>query len=479
MKLSSDYLKLHASSCPNQIAVIDHDQEISYAKFHHDSQKVIHHFNQLSLPKGAMVAIEWTSLYPHWLTLIACEYLGLVSFSFSQDEYDLHEKFLKSCNLILGTNKNTKHPDIPYQHLTVGWLDKVLQEVMPKEIPVSQLNPTDIMRVQCSSGTTGSPKYMNRSLELHDFRIKQLLEKDCYSTESRMAICYGFPVQAAYGRASACLYAGGQVIFDTRYTMEDIANCGPTHVALMPDKIINLLNAWPKDKKLSDKFRLSTFGGKLSGEIRKACLEYFAHEIVESYGINETGSIATILSHGAHFQGDIGVILPNVIVEVLDDQDKTVLNQLGKIRIRTLGLVDGYLNDPLKTKEMFKDSWFYPGDYGIKIDDQHVKIIGRMDDLINIGGNKINASDIEEQLRPHLGDLEFCISGLIENQANEVIWVFVKPTASTNLEQVKSVLSKLASLSTSIVKFKTVDHIPRTANGKIKRREIKSLLLKN
>ncbi len=65
------------------------------------------------------------------------------------------------------------------------------------------------------------------------------------------------------------------------------------------------------------------------------------------------------------------------------------------MRVRNPYMVHGYLNSPDATAKSFRDGWFYPGDIATWGENGELVIIGREDDVINIGGYKLNAGMLD------------------------------------------------------------------------------------
>ena len=84
----------------------------------------------------------------------------------------------------------------------------------------------------------------------------------------------------------------------------------------------------------------------------------------------------------AHFApgtaGAVGYVLPGVIVEVVDDDDRALPSeQEAVVRIRSEYGASEYLEDPAETQRAFRNGWFYPGDFGYLTQENMLVISGR------------------------------------------------------------------------------------------------------
>jgi acyl-CoA synthetase (AMP-forming)/AMP-acid ligase II len=74
---------------------------------------------------------------------------------------------------------------------------------------------------------------------------------------------------------------------------------------------------------------------------------------------------------------------------------------IGEIVLSGTSLAAGYWKDPARTAQRFHDGWWRSGDTGYLTDDGRVIIVGRTDHVINSGGVKIQAEEIEASLMVH------------------------------------------------------------------------------
>jgi len=80
--------------------------------------------------------------------------------------------------------------------------------------------------------------------------------------------------------------------------------------------------------------------------------------------------------------------------------------EVGHIRIRSPGMIDGYVDDPAATARAFRAGWFYPGDLGSLTPDGVLVFHDRADDMMILGGINIFPREIELALEQHPAVLE-------------------------------------------------------------------------
>jgi acyl-coenzyme A synthetase/AMP-(fatty) acid ligase len=192
------------------------------------------------------------------------------------------------------------------------------------------------------------------------------------------------------------------------------------------------------------------------------------------YGTNESGFVTLRRTDGPE---GVGVIAPTVQVEVVDAADNPLpQGAAGAIRIKSTGMFGGYLDDPATNRTMIRDGWFYPGDVGMLLGDRRLKILGRGDELIDIGGVKFGPDLLEDRIRAMvtLRDLGACS---IRNRAGigEVYLGVVKVPDEDDAVYGR-VLAAVDTLRLGVFYVVKLDRIPRNPNGKIRRKQLKRAL---
>ena len=96
----------------------------------------------------------------------------------------------------------------------------------------------------------------------------------------------------------------------------------------------------------------------------------------------------------------------------------------GLINLKGPMIATSYLGDKESTQKYFKDGWFITSDIG-EIENNKLKIIGRSDDLIISGGEKISAIKVEALIRSHYPDLEIVVIGIPDIEWGQALRVVV------------------------------------------------------
>jgi len=147
---------------------------------------------------------------------------------------------------------------------------------------------------------------------------------------------------------------------------------------------------------------------------------------------------------------------------------------VGRVRARSELLCAGYLGEPEATAQMFRNGWFYPGDLAVLKPGRQLKVLGRSDDLLNIGGQKYLPNYLEELLMHADVASEVGVCSVESADGIEQLCIAVSQPRCDDAEIVKRVTKALRGYQTGTFAVIRLAQIPRTASGKIVRRHLKA-----
>lgn len=466
-----DYLSFHAAYRPEHVALHFNGQAITYARFHEDVGRMVTMLRQTGIQPDAHVAVEMSNFYLHWLILLAVETLGAASFSFPPDEVSLISKTLGLMERVICTSASMPACPDKIQVIDIGQLEQ-FREAEP-EFPIRQHEfcgdaPFRIVR---SSGTTGDPKTMVQSRGAFETRLTQAQAHLGFIPRTRYLMAFGFAVQAYHLHGTACLRAGATCLFNRKTRLDKtITEQQVTDILLLPRTLVLMLDNLDETYRPLPGRRIFVLGGSLSVSLRSRAAESFGAEITESYGSNETGAAARV------YPDRRAIVLPGVDIDVVDDHDGPITGQPGRIRIRTGGSVSGYLNEPERTAQQFRDGWFYPGDIGVMEAPRVVRIVGREDDLLNIQGRKYDARKFEEQLVRNWPVKDACLIHVDDGGDAPGLWVVIVPEDQSKGMAILKALEKRVTPAFGKTRLVTLAEIPRTVTGKLQRSRLADIL---
>lgn len=181
----------------------------------------------------------------------------------------------------------------------------------------------------------------------------------------------------------------------------------------------------------------------------------------------------------------VGWAASSVEIKIADLDDPTFKglseNENGEILIRGPNIMNGYFKNEEATKAIItKDGWLRSGDIGYYDKDRLIFINDRLKELIKVNANQVAPAELEGILREHKDVLDAVVIGIPHEKCGEIPKAFVvrRPKASTTEKELEEFVAE------RVIRYKQitggvnfVDSIPKTATGKILRREIRKKFL--
>jgi acyl-CoA synthetase (AMP-forming)/AMP-acid ligase II len=162
----------------------------------------------------------------------------------------------------------------------------------------------------------------------------------------------------------------------------------------------------------------------------------------------------------------------------VDEHDNPVRapGEAGTIRLRSPGMAQSIEGASRESGDRLKDGWAYPGDVGALDDQGFLTLVGRTSDLIIRGGINVHPSEIESVLAEYPGIRDVAAVGFPSAREGEEIAVFVVPAGEFSESDLMSYCRARLSPDKRPRRFLSVRELPRNANGKVLRGELRRLL---
>jgi len=187
-----------------------------------------------------------------------------------------------------------------------------------------------------------------------------------------------------------------------------------------------------------------------------------------AYGLTECGGVACF-SHPddppEKRPVTSGRPLPGIELQIRDSESGSPVeepNTRGEIWMRGYCVFEGYYKDPVKNAECFDDEgWFNTGDLGALDEDGRVVFMGRLKDMLKVGGENVAALEIESYLQTHPAVNIAQVVGVPDERYDEVPAAFVElvPGAEVAPDDL------IAHCRGRIASFKVPRHIRFVAPG--------------
>jgi acyl-CoA synthetase (AMP-forming)/AMP-acid ligase II len=123
-----------------------------------------------------------------------------------------------------------------------------------------------------------------------------------------------------------------------------------------------------------------------------------------------------------------GRIAPNVEVRVVDPETGTDrgVGEEGEIVVRGPTVMKGYYNDPEATATAFRGGWFHSGDLGVRTEEGFIFYVGRLKDMLKVGGFNVAPQEIESFLSMHPEVDDVAVTSAPDARLGEVAVAFVQ-----------------------------------------------------
>ncbi|KAG1817980.1 AMP binding protein [Suillus subaureus] len=210
--------------------------------------------------------------------------------------------------------------------------------------------------------------------------------------------------------------------------------------------------------------------------------------ILQGYGLTETSPTVFLLPvpHAGSHIGAAGVLLPNLEVRLVGEaagEAHTDIPGAGEVWVRGPTIMKGYLNNPTATAEAITpDGWFKTGDIGVRDNDGFFTIVDRKKELIKYKGFQVPPAELESVLLQHPEVADAAVIGIeSKEEATELPRAYITPSRPLSSQEVPSFALGIQNwVSQRVAPHKRlrggvviIDKVPKSAAGKILRRELR------
>ena len=312
-----------------------------------------------------------------------------------------------------------------------------------------EVEPSDAINIQFTSGTTGTPK--GATLSHHNIvnNARFVTDRMRFSQDDRL--CIPVPLYHCFGMVMGvlgCVTKGAAMVFpgegfDAVRTLEAVTAERCTALYGVPTMFIAMLDelaggsGWDYD--LSALRTGIMAGASCPIEVmRRVTHEMNMPEITICYGMTETSPVS-FQSHVddplARRVATVGRVHPHIEAKVVDRDGTTLTRgEQGELLVRGYAVMKGYWDDDVRTRESIVDGWMHTGDLATLDDEGFCAIVGRVKDMIIRGGENIYPREIEEFLHRHPGISQAQVFGIPDTRYGEQVCAWVIPERDANLE---------------------------------------------
>lgn len=488
-------LGLTARRRATQVAVRHGDTVLTHAELDRRAEGIAHGLLALGLARGDRVGVMLPNCVDYIAIAIACAKAALcmvpVNYRFTAAEVQrqLHDSGARAFvhDPTFESQAQCMAQDSGLRMVRLGTELDALAATRGAA-PLPEAAEDDLFYLGYTSGTTGKPKgamvtQRNRALAYHYWALEFGI-----GPQDVCLHCGPFHHTAPFTFALTQLFMGGQVVildaFDADAAADALQRHGVTCAFMVPFMLERLLET-PVDARSAPALRMLISGASpLSTRTKTAVLERFAHTALhEFYGATEAGVVTNLRPEDQLRKTRcVGQPVAEIEIQIRDEQGKPVqaAGVIGDIWMRGPTLFSGYFGAPEKTAEVSDGAWCTLGDIGHLDEEGYLYLVDRRKDVIKSGGVNIYPIEIEEVILREQAVLECAVAGVPDERWGEATCAFLVPRepgeSGALMQRVQALCrAELADYKRPKL-FRFLDALPRNANGKVLKRELRASL---
>ncbi len=372
------------------------------------------------------------------------------------------------------------------------------------DLPDAEVGPADLATILYTSGTTGKPK---GAMATHRNHVTNLTNTLLAGTVARViaglpaaadpeapqpGVLQTFPFFHIGGLTGLYLSVatGAKVAMMYRWAPAEAVRLIETHrlsgVSGVPIVVRQLLEtAHATGADISCLLGVTSGGAPVPPDLIRRIGEQFQAKAApgNGYGLTETTS-AVITNGGADYLArpdSIGRAVPTADIRIVGDGGEDVAQgEIGELWVRGPNVIAGYWNNPEATEGAFGGGWFRSGDLGYVDAEGFHYVVDRKKDVIIRGGENVYCAEVEAALLEHPKVRDAGLIGLPHPELGEEVAAVIQVREADATDEAAEEIR--ASLAGRLARFKiptalrlTTGELPRTATGKLLKREMRAL----
>ncbi|MFD8611936.1 class I adenylate-forming enzyme family protein [Streptomyces sp. NPDC059631] len=350
--------------------------------------------------------------------------------------------------------------------------------------------PGDLALISYTSGTSGTPKgATNTHGNIMYNAERQRTGLGLPEAPVYFALAPLFHITGMVCQFGACLNSAGTLVlahrFEPSLVLEAFAEHRP-HYTVGPSTAFMALAAHPAvtPDHFSSFHVISSGGAPLPPALVEAFRARFGPYIRNGYGLTECTAPCASVPPGREAPVDpvsgtlaVGVPGPDTVVRIVDDTGaETPFGTPGEIVVSGPQVVPGYWRRPDATAETFPGGELRTGDIGFMDEQGWLYVVDRKKDMINASGFKVWPREVEDVLYTHPAVREAAVVGVPDAYRGETVkaYVSLRPDAAAEPDALAAYCKERLAAYKYPRQVEILPELPKTASGKILRRELRS-----
>jgi long-chain acyl-CoA synthetase len=506
------FLEQSAQRFPDKTALIHEDVRATYAQINSGANQLAHWLKNQGITKsdrvalvldncleyvvsyygvlkaGAVVAPLSSDLKPDGLKPLLGEMDPKVVISSSRFERLLKAADLTAFNIqsLILREAKLKWSSLPFS--VFSWEDLVQNEdSLNPDVPIHE---SALASIIYTSGSTGIPKGVMLSHRNVVSNVHSICHYLCLSDNDIQMVVLPFFYVMGKSLLNTHVSVGGTVVINNKFAypasvIKQMADEKATGFSGVPSTYAYLLHRSPlaSYRDSLDSLRYcSQAGGHMSRKLKEELRQVLPKhtKIYIMYGASEASARLTYLEPDRLEAklDSIGKPIPHVTLRVLDEKGEEVpTGQTGELVANGPNIMQGYWKDVKATAEVLDKNGYYTGDLGHMDEEGYFYITGRKDNLLKVGGHRINPREIEDALMETGLVIESAVLGIPDKLLGHRLVAIVTPKSKDcSIERIFSICSKKLPRFKLPGEVNLVRAIPKNTSGKIDRTKCLELI---
>jgi len=475
-----DVVEEHSKNNPKKIAIITKNNTLTYEEL---SKQSFLFKNSLSdISKDSVISLMFDNSVDFVVSYMGTLKAGLTAHILSSDTSQKNLLFqINSSRSKLLVVDNSKFNDLQNKKLPIKI--KKFNEMISENKFTSETS-NNFAHLLYTSGTTSEPKGVAITHSNQIFTIKNIVSVlNCNSSDISLS---PLPLHHSFGLGclNTSLYLGGQfILLENASNLDEILDTikkfKVSTFCAVPATLIKLLKF--HKKQIENEFKFLRLIITNSTSIPPETVSEYKTilqngHLATYYGLTEASrSTFMIFEKGINKDTSVGKPAPGVEIKI---ENKN--HDIGEIWIKGPNVIKQYW-DNLHTEQIFVNGWIKTSDLGYFDEEGFLYLSGRLDDVINVGGEKVFPEYVEKIIKKINGVEEAVVVGQNHAVFGQTVKAFVKLNTQSTLKKSDILSFCLNNLEKHMVpvKIEFVDEFPLTDYGKIKRFLLQSEELTN